>query len=173
MASEDAKPNRTETAVRSFDDFNDSPRGGLYQSDAVARINVAVAAGAGTPFAWYGCQFHIWGKGRAHGHPLPHRVGSNLVLNHVLFNPRTLLGLNRYSCTSSRAGNPVDQLAAALTQRTIPFAFLTGYGRDALPRGFGEAIMLGKPFSQDEVLAVTAKLLRRDASVIQLRSKTI
>jgi CheY-like chemotaxis protein len=32
-------------------------------------------------------------------------------------------------------GQPVDALAAALTQKGVPFAFATGYGRDALPHG--------------------------------------
>ena len=33
------------------------------------------------------------------------------------------------------SGHPVDELAAALTKHAVPFAFLTGYGREALPRG--------------------------------------
>jgi len=34
------------------------------------------------------------------------------------------------------AGRPVDDIARALRNRRIPFAFVTGYGREALPRGF-------------------------------------
>ena len=34
------------------------------------------------------------------------------------------------------AGKPVDDLAIALTRRGMPFVFVTGYGRDALPVGF-------------------------------------
>ena len=41
------------------------------------------------------------------------------------------------------SGHPVDELAAALTKHAVQFAFLSGYGREALPRGFGVAMMLG------------------------------
>src|SRR5262249_44453966 len=33
-------------------------------------------------------------------------------------------------------GQPVDELAALLTEKNHPFAFVTGYGRDALPEAF-------------------------------------
>jgi len=42
-----------------------------------------------------------------------------------------------------------DELASALTRRNIPFAFVTGYGRDALPAAFEEGIVLDKPFAQE------------------------
>jgi PAS domain S-box-containing protein len=71
------------------------------------------------------------------------------------------------------SGHPVDELAAALTKHAVPFAFLTGYGREALPRGFGEAKMLGKPFSQHEVLAMLAQLLTPRTNVVSLRHKTL
>jgi len=67
------------------------------------------------------------------------------------------------------AGRPVDELAATLTQRGIPFAFVTGYGREALPRGFQEAVVVGKPFSQGELIAAVAALLCPDDSVVRLR----
>ena len=71
------------------------------------------------------------------------------------------------------SGHPVDELAAALTKHAVPFAFLTGYGREALPRGFGEAKMLGKPFSQHEVLAMLAHLLTPRTNVVSLRQKIL
>jgi PAS domain S-box-containing protein len=71
------------------------------------------------------------------------------------------------------AGQSVEELAAALTQRNIPFAFVTGYGRDALPQGFQEAVVLGKPFSKDQLRSVVQSLLYRDADVVQLRKKKI
>jgi PAS domain S-box-containing protein len=71
------------------------------------------------------------------------------------------------------AGQSVEELAAALTQRNIPFAFVTGYGRDALPQGFQEAVVLGKPFSKDQLRSVVQSLLYRDADVVQLRRKKI
>jgi PAS domain S-box-containing protein len=69
------------------------------------------------------------------------------------------------------AGESVDELAAALTQRNIPFAFVTGYGTEALPQGFREAIVLGKPFSKQQLRSVVQALLYRDADVVQLRQK--
>ena len=57
------------------------------------------------------------------------------------------------------AGERVDELAAALARRHVPFAFVTGYGRDALPDAFREAIILSKPFSQDGLIAVVERLL--------------
>jgi PAS domain S-box-containing protein len=69
------------------------------------------------------------------------------------------------------AGHPVDELAAALTQKNCPFAFVTGYGRDALPRGFREGIVLGKPFSQDQLVSIVELLLYQPADVAQLRQK--
>jgi PAS domain S-box-containing protein len=70
------------------------------------------------------------------------------------------------------AGESVDELAAALTQRNIPFAFVTGYGRDALPQGFQDAILLCKPFSKHQLRSVVQALLYRDAEVVRLRPKT-
>jgi PAS domain S-box-containing protein len=69
------------------------------------------------------------------------------------------------------AGESVDELAAALTQRNIPFAFVTGYGTEALPQGFREAIVLNKPFSKHQLRSVVQALLYRDAEVVQLRQK--
>ena len=71
------------------------------------------------------------------------------------------------------AGYPVDELATALTQKNCPFAFVTGYGREALPSGFREAVMLGKPFSQDQLLTVVEMLFYRTPTVVQLRQKSV
>ena len=71
------------------------------------------------------------------------------------------------------AGYPVDELATALTQKNCPFAFVTGYGREALPSGFREAVMLGKPFSQDQLLTVVEMLFYRTPTVVQLRQKNV
>jgi PAS domain S-box-containing protein len=70
-------------------------------------------------------------------------------------------------------GRPVDELAATLTQKNCPFAFVTGYGRDALPQGFREAVVLGKPFSQDQLLTTVEVLLYQAAGVVQLRQKKL
>jgi PAS domain S-box-containing protein len=70
-------------------------------------------------------------------------------------------------------GQPVDELATLLTKKNRPFAFVTGYGRDALPSGFRGAVVLGKPFSADQLLATTEVLLYQPSSVVQLRHKTV
>jgi CheY-like chemotaxis protein len=68
-------------------------------------------------------------------------------------------------------GHTVDELAAALTQKNCPFAFVTGYGRAALPQGFREAMVLAKPFSQDRLVATVETLLYRRDGVVPLRQK--
>jgi PAS domain S-box-containing protein len=70
------------------------------------------------------------------------------------------------------AGRPVDDLAAALVRRGIPFAFATGYGRDGLPRDFQDAIVLTKPFSSEQILATVQQLLSQTeepSNVVKLR----
>ena len=71
------------------------------------------------------------------------------------------------------AGHPVDELAALLINKSVPFAFVTGYGREALPSAFGDAVVLGKPFNQDQLLAVVERLFYQDAGVVQLRRKQV
>jgi PAS domain S-box-containing protein len=71
------------------------------------------------------------------------------------------------------AGRAVDEIAAALTQKNCPFAFVTGYGREALPRGFQDAVLLGKPFGRAQVLAAVEVLLYRRAGVVPLRQKKL
>jgi len=69
------------------------------------------------------------------------------------------------------AGQVVDELAAALTQKNIPFAFVTGYGREALPQAFREAAVLRKPYGQEQLLSTIGQLLQPAAGVVQLRQK--
>jgi CheY-like chemotaxis protein len=56
-------------------------------------------------------------------------------------------------------GEPVGDVAAALTRRHIPFVFVTGYGRQALPEGFGHSMVLTKPFTQEQLLQTAARLV--------------
>jgi hypothetical protein len=78
-------------------------------------------------------------------------------------------------CTVAE-GRPIDEIAAALSRKNVPFAFATGYGRKALPQTFQEAIILQKPFNHDEVLAVIEVLLylrHQDSDVIPLKRKRV
>lgn len=70
-------------------------------------------------------------------------------------------------------GQPVDGVAAALAQRGVPFIFATGYGRDSLPRGFGTAPILAKPFAGAELTNAVEGILRRrtSASVVELHPR--
>lgn len=60
------------------------------------------------------------------------------------------------------AGRPVDQIVAQLRDRRIPFVFVTGYGRDALPSTSQDAPIVEKPFTKEQVLGALARLV--DAS---------
>ena len=64
------------------------------------------------------------------------------------------------------------ELAAALTKRSIPFAFITGYGRDGLPKAFGQAPIISKPFNREQLLDALGQVLRRDGDVIPFRQKS-
>jgi DNA-binding response OmpR family regulator len=68
-------------------------------------------------------------------------------------------------------GHPVDELAATLTRRNIPFAFVTGYGRETLPQAFRDAAMVRKPFAPNELVAVVELLVDRAPGVVPLRRK--
>jgi hypothetical protein len=63
-------------------------------------------------------------------------------------------------------GKPVGDIAAALVRKRVPFLFVTGYGRDALPEGFGKVAILSKPFSSGAVS--TQGLQRRAAQGVRL-----
>jgi signal transduction histidine kinase/DNA-binding response OmpR family regulator len=67
-------------------------------------------------------------------------------------------------------GQPVDEVAAALTRKKVPFAFVTGYGREGLPSSFARAKILKKPFTEQQLLQLTAELLKaQPTTVVRLR----
>lgn len=65
------------------------------------------------------------------------------------------------------AGQRVDELAAALTQKNTPFAFVTGYGREGLPQSFRHAPLIGKPFSQQQLLKVVRQLVALKTNIVR------
>jgi PAS domain S-box-containing protein len=69
------------------------------------------------------------------------------------------------------AGRPVDELVAVLRRKNVPFAFVTGYGRAALPEAGREAPVVEKPFARDRLLAAVATLLAPQGKVVPLRQK--
>jgi len=66
-------------------------------------------------------------------------------------------------------GHGVDDIAAALTRHNVPFLFVTGYGRESLPRAFGKTAILAKPFSQQELLEAAGLLIEKPGAVVRLR----
>ena len=64
-------------------------------------------------------------------------------------------------------GRSADAVAAALTRAGVPFAFITGYGADALPESFRDAMVVAKPFNKQQLLSALAVLLQRrpDATI--------
>jgi CheY-like chemotaxis protein len=59
---------------------------------------------------------------------------------------------------ANSAGDAVDEIAAALTRRNVPFAFITGCAREDLPDAFRGAPMLAKPFKEKELIATVSRL---------------
>ncbi|MBM3547090.1 MAG: PAS domain S-box protein [Alphaproteobacteria bacterium] len=65
-------------------------------------------------------------------------------------------------------GRSVGEIAAALTRRQIPFVFVTGYGRQALPDSFRHIPLVAKPFSDRELIEAAAALGGKGTEVVQL-----
>ena len=87
---------------------------------------------------------------------------------------RAAIALNNFDAAlldANLGGSPVDELAAALTRLNIPFAFLTGYGRESLPEAFRHAPLVSKPYSESELLSTLVACLSKESSVISLRPK--
>ncbi len=53
-------------------------------------------------------------------------------------------------------GETVGRVADALFLRQVPFAFVSGYGREQLPPQHKGAPLIGKPFTGADLLAVVA-----------------
>jgi two-component SAPR family response regulator len=49
-------------------------------------------------------------------------------------------------------GGRIDDVAAILAERDVPFVFVTGYGRANLPPLFQDAVVVAKPFSDSDLL---------------------
>lgn len=54
-------------------------------------------------------------------------------------------------------GQPVGPIADALFARKVPFAFVSGYGREQLPPQHRAAPLVRKPFTDQDLLAVVAR----------------
>lgn len=67
------------------------------------------------------------------------------------------------------AGQPVTDIAVALTKKGIPFVFVTGYGREGLPAGFQDAPIIEKPFTQEQVIGALERLFNAGVNVVALK----
>ena len=56
-------------------------------------------------------------------------------------------------------GHKVDDLADTLHRRNVPFAFLSGYGRESLPPAFQSKLLVSKPFTPRQVLDALATVV--------------
>src|SRR3546814_20778535 len=65
------------------------------------------------------------------------------------------------------SGEAVDEVAAALTRKGMHFAFVTGYGREALPEAFRHAPLLNKPLLPKSAFDMLEKLLSRETPHIR------
>jgi CheY-like chemotaxis protein len=57
-------------------------------------------------------------------------------------------------------GDRIDPVADALSERNIPFAFVTGYGAAALPDEYAERPRLCKPFRMADLLGTLTNLVK-------------
>jgi DNA-binding response OmpR family regulator len=57
-------------------------------------------------------------------------------------------------------GERIDEAAAILAGRGVPFLFATGYGRDSIPAACREsAVILPKPFAEHDLLQAVKSLV--------------
>ena len=68
-------------------------------------------------------------------------------------------------------GRPVDEIAAALTRKGVPFAYVTGYGRESLPVAFASAAILTKPFSPQQLIDAAAELVDAREDVLSIAAE--
>lgn len=66
------------------------------------------------------------------------------------------------------AGDPVDALAGALTERNVPFAFVSGYGREGLPKAFQKVALIKKPFQRAHLAEIVQQLTAEPAVAVSL-----
>jgi PAS domain S-box-containing protein len=65
-------------------------------------------------------------------------------------------------------GRSVENVAAALTRRKIPFVFITGYGRAGLPVSLQQAPVLAKPINDEQLFEAVTALLK-PGKVVRLK----
>jgi len=62
------------------------------------------------------------------------------------------------------AGERINPVADALSERNVPFLFVTGYGANALPSEYVERPHICKPFRMAELLGALSNVVKTPAS---------
>ena len=62
------------------------------------------------------------------------------------------------------AGKRIDPVADALSERNVPFLFVTGYGANALPSEYAERPRVCKPFRMAELLGALSSVVQTSDS---------
>lgn len=63
-------------------------------------------------------------------------------------------------------GGRIDGVADILAQKRVPFVFVTAYGRDDLPAAHQKAVVVDKPFKDDELVREVRRFGSRRAQLI-------
>ena len=58
------------------------------------------------------------------------------------------------------SGQRIDPVADALSERNVPFMFVTGYGANALPGEYAERPLIHKPFRMADLLSAVSSLMK-------------
>jgi CheY-like chemotaxis protein len=61
------------------------------------------------------------------------------------------------------AGERINPVADALSERNVPFLFVTGYGANALPSEYAERPHLCKPFRMGDLLCTLSNVVKPPA----------
>ncbi|HLH97865.1 MAG TPA: response regulator [Xanthobacteraceae bacterium] len=67
-------------------------------------------------------------------------------------------------------GRSVAKIAEALTERQVPFVFVTGYGRSGLPAEFQQMPVLAKPVDDERLVEAVTGLLSEPGKMLKLQS---
>jgi len=78
--------------------------------------------------------------------------------------PEALDAIDRESCDVAvldvnLAGERINPVADALSERNVPFLFVTGYGTNSLPREYAQRPHICKPFRMAELLSALSSVV--------------
>ena len=79
--------------------------------------------------------------------------------------PEALDAIDRESCDVAvldvnLAGERINPVADALSERNVPFLFVTGYGANALPSEYAQRPHVCKPFRMGDLLCMLSSVVK-------------